>query len=647
MDTNRLKRFAQDARRELRNFVTARLPLVLAENSAARRERPQTVAELEKARKSKGDEALIDQIAYTWFNRFCALRFMDVMGYNPIRIVSPLPGHFQPEILEEAKGGNIDETFVADSKIRERIKGLLAGLIPAVDGQGEAYKLLLVSACNAYNKVMPFLFQKIDDYTELLMPDELMKENSILMKTREAITEDVAADGVEVIGWLYQFYISEKKDEVMGKTVKTEDIPAATQLFTPDWIVRYLVQNSLGRLWMLNHPNSKLAEEMEYYIPVDSDQCSVDSVQCSVDSVQWSVDSGQCSVDSVQCSVDSGKQKTNHYSLTTNHLKISSPEEIRICDPCCGSGHMLTYAFDLLVKIYEEEGYDRRKIPTLILVKNLHGVEIDTRAGELAAFALTMKAREYDSRFLRRENAPYPRICVLENFSEEWPVVSGQFEDACKQSGCKLDDFLHDINLFKQADCMGSLLRPALSSAQLMALSEYFTDHCSLTTDHPLFEDVEYQKLQKVLCQADFLSQKYHVVVTNPPYMGGKGMNADLKRFAERLYPDSKSDLFAMFIERCLQLIRHQGTIGMITMQSWMFLSSFEKLRTKLLDENTILSMAHLGARGFDSIGGEVVQTTAFTMTNTLIPDYKGAFIRLVDGNNEAEKAAMFREAVR
>ena len=626
MDTNRLKRFAQEARKSLLDFVKTRLSLVLAENSAARREKPQAVAKLQKACETLGNEVLIDKIAYTWFNRLCALRFMDVMGYNPIRIVSPLPGHFQPEILEEAKGGNIDETFVTSATLRERIRGLLGGQIPAADGQAEAYKLLLFSTCNAYHKVMPFLFQPIDDYTELLLPDDLMKENSILMKTRDAITEDTASSGVEVIGWLYQFYISEKKDEVMGKTVKTEDIPAATQLFTPDWIVRYLVQNSLGRLWMLNHPNSKLAEEMEYYIPVDSDQCSVVSDQCSV---------------------DSENQKSNHYSLNTNRLKISSPEEIRICDPCCGSGHMLTYAFDLLVKIYEEEGYDRRKIPSLILVKNLYGVEIDDRAGELAAFALTMKAREYDSRFLRRENSPRPQICVLENFSEEWSVVSGQFEDACKQVGCKLDDFLHDIHLFKQADCMGSLLTPKLTTEKLSALIEYFSNHYPLITNHSLFEDAESKNLQKVLCQADFLSQKYHVVVTNPPYMGGKGMNADLKRFAERLYPDSKSDLFAMFIERCLQLIQVHGTIGMITMQSWMFLSSFEKLRTKLLDENTILSMAHLGARGFDSIGGEVVQTTAFTMTNTLIPDYKGAFIRLVDGNNEAEKAAMFREAVR
>ena len=596
MDTNRLKKFAQDARLKLLDFVRERLPLVLADNSAARREKPQAVEVLEKELKKQGDEALIDKIAYTWFNRFCALRFMDVMGYNSIRIVSPLPGHFQPEILEEAKGGNIDETFVADSKYRERIKGLLDGSIPAVDGQAEAYKLLLVSACNAYNKVMPFLFQKIDDYTELLMPDELMKENSILMKTREAITEDVAADGVEVIGWLYQFYISEKKDEVMGKTVKTEDIPAATQLFTPDWIVRYLVQNSLGRLWMLNHPNSKLADEMEYYIPPTEED--------------------------------------------KDFLEVKSPEEIRICDPCCGSGHMLTYAFDLLVKIYEEEGYDRRKIPTLILLKNLHGVEIDTRAGELAAFALTMKAREYDSRFLRRENAPYPQICVLQNITFDEGEIP-QYMDAIGHD-LFTESLQQTLLQFTQADCFGSLIVPKISNAA--SIMDVLTER---GVEAELFLAKVHDKVLDVVNQADYLSQKYHVVVTNPPYMGGKGMNADLKRFAERLYPDSKSDLFAMFIERCLQLVQYQGTIGMITMQSWMFLSSFEKLRTKLLDENTILSMAHLGARGFDSIGGEVVQTTAFTMTNTFFPAYKGAFIRLVDGNNEAEKAAMFQEAVR
>ena len=614
MDTNRLKRFAQDARRELQKIVKALLPLALAENSAARREKPQAVAELEKALRTQGDEALIDKIAYTWFNRFCALRFMDVMGYNPIRIVSPLPGHFQPEILEEAKGGNIDETFVADSKIRERIKGLLAGLIPAVDGQGEAYKLLLVSACNAYNKVMPFLFQKIDDYTELLMPDELMKENSILMKTRDAISEDVAADGVEVIGWLYQFYISEKKDEVMGKTVKTEDIPAATQLFTPDWIVRYLVQNSLGRLWMLNHPNSKLAEEMEYYIPPTEED--------------------------------------------KDFLEVKSPEELKICDPCCGSGHMLTYAFDLLVKIYEEEGYDRRKIPTLILLKNLHGVEIDTRAGELAAFALTMKAREYDSRFLRRENAPYPQICVLQNITFDEGDIP-QYMDAIGHD-LFTESLQQTLHQFTQADCFGSLIVPKISNAA--SIMDVLTER---GVEAELFLAKVHDKVLDVINQADYLSQKYHVVVTNPPYMGGKGMNADLKRFAERLYPDSKSDLFAMFIERGFNMVMPKGYSAMVTMQSWMFLSSYEKLREKLLDNYTMECLCHMA----NMVMGIAFGTSATVWKNQYIPGYKGAFCfveyediknskpvefpplndrnKAAIRNNDAEKAAMFREAVR
>lgn len=614
MDTNRLKRFAQDARRELQKIVKALLPLVLAENSAARREKPQAVAELEKALRTQGDEALIDKIAYTCFNRFCALRFMDVMGYNSIRIVSPLPGHFQPEILEEAKGGNIDETFVTDSKYRARIKGLLDGSIPAVDGQGEAYKLLLVSACNAYNKTMPFLFQKIDDYTELLMPDELMKENSILMKTREAITEDVAADGVEVIGWLYQFYISEKKDEVMGKTVKTEDIPAATQLFTPDWIVRYLVQNSLGRLWMLNHPNSKLAEEMEYYIPpTEADK---------------------------------------------DFLEVKSPEDLKICDPCCGSGHMLTYAFDLLVKIYEEEGYDRRKIPTLILVKNLHGVEIDTRAGELAAFALTMKAREYDSRFLRRENAPYPQICVLQNITFD----EGDIPQYMEAIGHDLftENLQQTLHQFTQADCFGSLIVPKISNA--VSLMDVLTER---GVEAELFLAKVHDRVLDVVNQADYLSQKYHVVVTNPPYMGGKGMNADLKRFAERLYPDSKSDLFAMFIERGFDMVMPKGYSAMVTMQSWMFLSSYEKLREKLLDNYTMECLCHMA----NMVMGIAFGTSATVWKNQYVPDYKGAFCfveyedienskpgefppfndrnKAAIRNNEAEKAAMFREAIR
>lgn len=591
MDTNRLKRFAQTARKKLLEAVADKLKFAIGENSPARRGTPRAVVELEKNIREKGEAAVIDFVAYTWFNRFCALRYMDVMGYNPVRVVSPLPGHFQPEILEEAKGNSFSDEIPAATRMM--IRDILASERP--NAQLEVYKLLLVAICNAYNKPMPFLFQPINDYTELLMPDDLLSGSSILALTREAILPEVAEKGVEVIGWLYQFYISEKKDEVMGKTVKTEDIPAATQLFTPDWIVRYLVENSLGRLWMLNHPASRLAESMEYYIPATEQDA--------------------------------------------DFLKVMSPEELKVCDPCCGSGHMLTYAFDLLARIYEEAGFSPREIPSLILKNNLHGIEIDPRAGELAAFALTMKAREHDSRFLRRENAPQPNICVLQNvtFDDE------EFKSYMDFIGRDLFTAALQTTLrqFEKADCFGSLIVPQLTDAAAMLAELESRD----VADQLLLSGI-HTKVLTVLRQAEYLSPKYHVVVTNPPYMGGKGMNADLKKFAETKYPDSKSDLFAMFMERCLELVQKHGTIGMITMQSWMFLSSFEKLRTKLLDEDTILSMAHLGPRAFDTIGGEVVQTTAFTLTNTHIPDYKGAFLRLVDGNSEAEKSTMFKEAI-
>ena len=591
MDTNRLKRFAQTARKKLLEAVADKLKFAIGENSPARRGTPRAVVELEKNIREKGEAAVIDFVAYTWFNRFCALRYMDVMGYNPVRVVSPLPGHFQPEILEEAKGNSFSDEIPAATRMM--IRDILASERP--NAQLEVYKLLLVAICNAYNKPMPFLFQPINDYTELLMPDDLLSGSSILALTREAILPEVAEKGVEVIGWLYQFYISEKKDEVMGKTVKTEDIPAATQLFTPDWIVRYLVENSLGRLWMLNHPASRLAESMEYYIPATEQDA--------------------------------------------DFLKVMSPEELKVCDPCCGSGHMLTYAFDLLARIYEEAGFSPREIPSLILKNNLHGIEIDPRAGELAAFALTMKAREHDSRFLRRENAPQPNICVLQNvtFDDE------EFKSYMDFIGRDLFTAALQTTLrqFEKADCFGSLIVPQLTNS-VAVLAELESRDVS----GQLFLTNIHQKVLAVIRQAEYLSPHYHVVVTNPPYMGSKGMNADLKKFAETKYSDSKSDLFAMFIERCLELVQKHGTIGMITMQSWMFLSSFEKLRTKLLDEDTILSMAHLGPRGFDTIGGEVVQTTAFTLTNTHIPDYKGAFLRLVDGNSEVEKSAMFKEAI-
>ena len=596
METSKLKKFAQFARRSLIEKVSSKLNLVLTEGSAARREEAKTIAELEKQIREHGREQVIERVAYIWFNRFCALRFMDVNRYTRIGIITPAEGQFQPEILAEAKMGHIDEEMVAE-KTREQIFALLGGSSPSRDPQSEAYRLLVVAACNDFNKSMPYLFEKIADYTELLMPDDLLSGNSILAYTREAMTPDVCQD-VEVIGWLYQFYISEKKDKVFddlkkNKKITPENIPAATQLFTPHWIVRYLVENSLGRLWMLNRPNSKLVEQMEYYIKAEQAE--------------------------------------------SDFLHIEKPEDIKMCDPACGSGHILTYTFDLLYAIYEEEGYDPSEIPEKILMHNLYGIEIDERAGELAAFALTMKARARQRRFFNK--GVKPNICVLENihFNES------ELKDYMDFIGRDMftAPLQTTLKQFEEADNFGSLIRPAVNDVSgMLNILE------SKNVSGQLFLSPTHQKVLQALQQADYLSPKYHVVVANPPYMGGKGMNPSLAAWVKENYPESKSDLFAMFIERNLDLTQKHGAVGMITMQSWMFLSSFEKLRAKLLDNATILSMAHLGARGFDSIGGEVVSTTAFVLDNGYIPDYKGAFVRLVDGKSEAEKDRMLKEAI-
>ena len=411
METTKLKKFAQHARRLLLEQVGAKLVLVLDASSSARRENPQAVDQLEKQIAATSREQMIDKVAYTWFNRFCALRFMDVNGYTRIRVVSPADeGQFQPEILAEAKAGHIDEGRVPD-KSRQQIQALLSGRAPSHDPQQEAYRLLVVAECNSYHDAMPYLFERIADFTELLMPDDLLSGNSILAYTREAMTPEACQD-VEVIGWLYQFYISEKKESIFeglkkNQKVTAENIPAATQLFTPHWIVRYLVENSLGRLWMLNHPCSSLAGQMDYYIKPEAPE--------------------------------------------TDFLKIARPEDIKVCDPACGSGHMLTYAFDLLYAIYEEVGTDPSEIPEKILTHNLYGIELDERAGELAAFALTMKARAKQRRFFSKDIEP--NICVLENVT----FSSGELDEYMAAVGRDLFtlNLRETLKQFEEADNFG------------------------------------------------------------------------------------------------------------------------------------------------------------------------------------------------
>ena len=598
MDTAKLKKFSQAARQDLLEQVGSKLAFVLKPESSARREYPSVVNQLEKAIEAQSKRGLIDQVAYTWFNRFCALRFMDVNGYNRVGVVSPAEGQVQAEILAEAKAGVIDDTQ-NNQKAIAQIRGLLSGSIPSQDAQSEAYRLLIVGACNALYERMPYLFERIQDFTELLMPDDLLSENSVLAKTRAVMTPEACQD-VEVIGWLYQFYISEKKDEVFAglkknQKVTAENIPAATQLFTPHWIVRYLVENSLGRLWLLNRPNSKLAAHMEYYIAPEHPE--------------------------------------------PDFLKIGRPEEIKIADPAVGSGHMLTYAFDLLYAIYEEEGYDPNEIPGLIIKHNLYGIEIDGRAGALASFALEMKVAKKlgRRRFFRMDVKP--NVCVLEDvtFSES------EMDDVIAIVGKDLytADLRETLTQFEQATNFGSLIVPRLKdpaeTARLIEAKDFSGDL--------LLSEVN-ERLVKVLEMAEYLSPKYHIVVANPPYLGGKGMNGHLSVFAKENYPDSKSDLFAMFMERTLALSVKRGMMAMINMQSWMFLSSYENLRGKLLTHSTILAMAHLGERGFDTIGGAVVSTTAFVIQNAHHVSLKGDYARLVDGNSEAEKSAQMQKAI-
>lgn len=579
MDTNALKKFAQSARNLLIDQVTARLDMVLAEGAAARREHPKAIAKLEAAANSNRGQ-VIEQAAYTWFNRFTALRFMDATGLTNPRVVSPADGATRPEILAEAMAGNLPD------RARPEIAEYLNGTRPAHDGQAEAYRLLLIHACNEWHGAMPYMFERADmleraeDYTELLIPDDLLSPDSILARLREVMSEDACQD-VEIIGWLYQFYISEKKDQVFAglkknQKITAENIPAATQLFTPHWIVRYLVENSLGRLWLLNRLQSKLALRMDYYIAPEEPE--------------------------------------------TDFLRITRPEDIRICDPACGSGHMLTYAFDLLYEIYAEEGHDAAEIPGLILKHNLTGIEIDDRAGALAAFALSMKAAAKlgRRRFLRMEAKP--DIVVLQDVR----FTSAEMQDVAAVVGKDLftDELRETLGQFEQAKNFGSLIVPKLrdpdETLRVVEARDFGSDL--------LLKEVQ-ARVVAVLRMAEALSPKYHVVVANPPYAGAKGLNAAAQAFLKEKYPDTKYDFFSAFIERGGLILRNGGFNAMVTMESWMFLSSFERFRTGVLSGFNIQSLVHMpySGKGGTSMGINF-GTAAFVLEKKASHSLKGTY---------------------
>lgn len=601
MDTAPLKSFATASRTELIREVGARITAVLAQGSPERVEQPNAVAALERAISGagggdQGKKHVAEKVAYTWFNRLIALRFMDANGYTGIGVVSPTTDQVgQPEVLAAAKRGQLDAGVVKGANAAT-IAGLLNGTRqprPGVDAQAEAYALLLADYCRFWHDAMPFMFEREGDYTALLIPANLLAEDSVLSRSVTVLTEDVCRD-VEVIGWLYQFYISERKDEVFAgfkknKKAGADEIPAATQLFTPHWIVRYLVENSLGRLWMLNHPESRLVDQMDYYIAPGDEE--------------------------------------------TDFLKISKPEELKVIDPACGSGHMLTYAFDLLYAIYEEEGYAPSEIPGLILIHNLYGTEIDPRAGALAAFALTMKAAAKRKLFLK--NPVEPNICVIEPIS----FSPDELDYLVTKDG---DRHVEEAfwNQFAEAGTFGSLIQP--NPALIDRLGRHLE---TVNDDGDMYKADAIDWASRAIRQAEFLSPRYAVVVANPPYMGNASMGSLLSEFARSLYPSTKTDLFAMFIERNLALALPRGVVGMVTMHSWMFLKSYRTFRAHLMRVTSPLVFAHLGTRAFAELGGEVVSTVAFVVGRNSDPKRKAPFERLVDLPTSSAKAAALRKA--
>jgi hypothetical protein len=581
METAPLKSFAVKARAELMTTVGARIAVVRAENSLARVESADAVRIMEAAIARDGIEQVIDPVAYTWFNRIIALRFMDANGYTASGVVSPEAGRTtgQPEILAEAKAGTFDGSVVSDAA-QATITALLNGTRPSSDPQGESYGLLLEAYCRSWHNSMPFMFEQAGDYTELLIPPALLADDSIRDLAVRTLTEEVCSE-VEVIGWLYQFYISERKDEVFAgfkrnKKAGAAEIPAATQLFTPHWIVRYLVENSVGRLWLLNNPTSGLAGEMEYYIE------SVDK--------------------------------------ETDFLKISTPEELKVIDPAVGSGHMLTYAFDLLYSIYKERGYDPAEIPDLILEHNLYGTEIDPRAGALAAFALTMKAAAKRKLFLKKP--VQPNICVLENIRFD-PDELDYLWSLTGNSGVARPDADEFWNAFEHADIYGSLIHPQQELADALGRAV-----ASSTSESDLLRGAVLSSALKLLGQSLMLSKRYAVLVANPPYMGSANMGPELAAFSRNAYALGSADLMTCFMERASSLTVRRGMWGMINIPTWLSVKSFEGLRRALLESICIDSLVHLGRGVFGADFG----TVAFVFTNSK-PSYstEGVYRRLFD----------------
>lgn len=535
-----------------------------------------------------GYKQVIEEFAYTWFNRIVALRFMEVHDFLPhgFRVLSSRTGGFEPEIMKNLN-------FVKDE-----LKLDLSVVAPLMEkGKiDEAYRYVLFRQCNALSGILPMLFSAEQSYLELLLPKALLKGETFITKLLE-IGEDDFLNDVEVIGWLYQFYISQKKDEVFASkaTITKDTLPAVTQLFTPDWIVRYMAENSVGRIWLESYPNSALKNEMKYYVE-DAEQEA--EVQRKIDEVKY---------------------------------KNVSPEDIKIIEPSCGSGHILVYVFDLLYKMYEEKGYATREIPTLILKKNLTGLDVDKRAAQLASFSLIMKARSVNSRFF---NDNYYVVPEVYDIWDARALFHSDYINQAKETKLLDSKQIKDIEwlaeTFRYGKTIGSLMK--IDEKNLAGIKDSI---CKLENEAVInifnsnFLTEGIKCLKRLLKQAVIISAKYDVMITNPPYIGISTMEDVVKNYAVNNYPNSKTDMFAMFMET--DFVKKNGFTAMINMHSWMFLNSYDNLRSSITNNYAMHSLIHLGAHAFESIGGEVVQTCSFVLRNERFPTFKGKYFRLLN----------------
>ena len=573
--------------------------------------------ELVDAVQSRGYDAVAEEAAYTWFNRFAALRYMEVNDYLPthVRVFSNAAGAFEPEILREAL--HLDLPGLDRARV--------AGYIERNESE-ELYRYLLLTQCNALGEALPQLFEPIAGYTALLCPGNLLRPDSVPARMVADIPEADWTDQVQIIGWLYQYYNAEVKDEtfaLLKKNVKItkERLPSATQLFTPDWIVRYMVENSLGRLYV----EGQLAAAGPL-----TEAARAEKEQALAAELGWRYYLPEAAQEpQVRAQLD---------RLTAGPAALP---ELKVIDPCMGSGHILVYAFEVLMQLYEREGWNPRDAAQSILEHNLYGLDIDGRAAQLACFAVMMKARRYDRRILGRGIQPH--VCAIRESNalpaEALHALGAALPDGERAAALRQAEQL--VQVFCNAREYGSILTvPPLDWALLRRFAASLPAQDSVSLQELRARSAA-EQLRQLIAQGEMMARQYDVVVTNPPYMGSSGMNAKLADFVKKNYPDSKSDLFAVFIERCGQMTGPGRYQAMITQHAWMFLSSYEKLRGKLLQRDTA-NMAHLGPRAFEEIGGEVVQTTSFVLRASHTPGYKGTYCRLIEPTTQQGKEELF-----